>query len=78
MKRTTAQINHLSISFNQIEVSLSGMDYSLFINSEDVNFFPINKLGNSVKGQLQVGTTIEFDYEINSKTRNLKNVEIKL
>jgi len=77
MKRTTAIINHIAISFNQIEVSLSGLDYSHYINSEDVNWFPINNQGNSIKGQLQVGTTIEFDSEINNKTRNLKNVEIK-
>jgi len=78
MKRTTAIINHIAISFNQIEVSLSGMDYSHYINSKDVIWFKINNQGNSIKCQLQVGTTIEFDYEINSKTRYLKNVEIKL
>jgi len=77
-KKITQTIKSISYSYNSIEVSLSGMNYAHFIHPKDVNWFPINKDGNSIKGTLSVGSTIVFDANISPKTRNLYDVEIKL
>jgi uncharacterized pyridoxamine 5'-phosphate oxidase family protein len=78
MKRIKSKIESIAISHNSIEVSLQGISYLHYINPSDVSFWSTNKEGNSVKQSLSVGTEIEFDADINTKTRNLKNVKIIL
>ena len=78
MKTIRATIHSISVHSNQIEVSLSGRKYTHIADIADVNWFPADKNGNSVKGTLSVGTEIEFDGDINPKTRSLKNVSIIL
>ena len=78
MKTIKATIQSISVHSNQIELSLSGMNYLHFADTADINWFPADKNGNSVKGTLSVGTEIEFDGDINPKTRSLKNVSIIL
>lgn len=70
-----AIVNSVSFSFNRIIVELSGMDYLYFIDPKQVDWFPIDKDGNTYKTELNVGSSIEFDL-ISNATRNLINVKI--
>ncbi|AEE26298.1 hypothetical protein [Francisella hispaniensis] len=77
MRRVRKTIEMLEVGYNEISVILGESDYDFwhFISPQDVNFFPIDKNGNSINGKLSVGTVIEFDAP-DTKTRRLYNVEI--
>ena len=80
MKRLTSQIHYIGVSYNRIEVTLDaglligGAVY--FIKPEDVDFFPKDEDGNSVKCRLREGVTIEFDGGVHPAVRELKNIRI--
>lgn len=69
-----AKIKSIGFSFNSIEVSLSNINYTHFINPNDVEWFSIDKNNRSIQHSLNVGSEIDFEIE-SQKTRNLKNVK---
>lgn len=67
-------IQSISFSFNHIEVSLSGINYTHFINPNNIDWFSIGENNQSIQHKLEIGSVIEFDIT-SSKTRNLENVK---
>ena len=76
MKRRNGTITNLSLHNNELIVDMQGYFFRYFIKRTQVNWYPLDKDGNSIKGVITAGTVIEFDDEINPKTRNLQNVII--
>ena len=74
MKRITGIVESISYSItNGIIVSMNGMRYNTYyIKPEQLKYGGIN----CEISTLVVGSKIEFDKEINEKTRTLKNVVI--
>lgn len=73
-RRIKATVSSISISFNEIKLSLSSINYTCFVDAMDIEWFSIDKNNRSIQHILELGCAIYFELP-NLKTRRLENVK---